>query len=99
MCPPAFVLLLPSSVAEFLQQTIQHNHGREPAASLGLCLEQHVGIHTKPANARVLLSVVGAHWHSTGGISWCAGAAQCDISVSDMGRKAVYPLCTQQPLQ
>jgi len=56
MCPPAFVLLLPSSVAEFLQQTIQHNHGREPAASLGLCLEQHVGIHTKPANAQVLFS-------------------------------------------
>lgn len=48
---------------------------------------------------RCFCQVVRAHWHSTGGISWCAGAAQCDISVSDMGRKAVYPLCTQQPLQ
>lgn len=48
---------------------------------------------------RCFSQVVRAHWHSTGGISWCAGAAQCDISVSDMGRKAVYPLCTQQPLQ
>lgn len=62
MCPPAFVLLHSCSLTEFLQQTIQHNHRREPAASLRLCPKQHVGIHTKPVNAWVLLSGGESPW-------------------------------------
>lgn len=93
MCPPVFPALYLCVLAEFPQQTIQHDHDRAAGSLPGSLPRAALRGHTKVANPQVLrvLRCIKA------GISLLAGAAQRDISVSGMGRRAAHPLCTQQP--
>ena len=67
------------------------------AACLGLCLEQHAGAIQSQQIPGCFYQVLRVLQCIKAGISLRAGAAQCDISVSGMGRRPAPPLCAQQP--
>lgn len=72
----------------------QQSHLQPPWVSASSSTRGATQSHQIP---RCFCQEVRAHQSTKGGISRCAGATQGDISVSGMGRRAVYPLCTQQP--
>lgn len=93
-----FVSLFLHSLAEFPQCPYSMTMTELLATCLGLCLQQHTGAMQSQQIPGCFHEVLRVFQCIKAEIPLCAGVAQCDFSVSGMGR-AAHPLCVQQSLK